>query len=161
MGAPLKEGDKRLGNQFWKLRSKHGRDKLLKSPELVWEAACEYFQWCTDNPILKEDYVGKDAERVMRQLPRPFTLHGLATYLDCDTETFNKLKEEKDFIDVYTRIRSIIYTQKFEGAAAGIFNHNIIARDLGLVEKKEDNVSISGVDPNLLKAIADRMNKGE
>lgn len=28
MGAPK-------GNQFWKLRSKHGRDKLFSSPEIL------------------------------------------------------------------------------------------------------------------------------
>jgi hypothetical protein len=38
------------GNQFWMLRSKHGRDKLFATPEALWEAACEYFQWCDENP---------------------------------------------------------------------------------------------------------------
>ena len=38
------------GNKFWMLRSKHGRDKLFATPELLWEAACEYFQWCDENP---------------------------------------------------------------------------------------------------------------
>ena len=38
------------GNQFWKLHSKHGRDTLFSTPDLMWEAACEYFQWCDDNP---------------------------------------------------------------------------------------------------------------
>lgn len=46
--------DKRIGNQFWKRRSKHGRDKLFKTPDVLWEAACEYFQWCDDNPLLEE-----------------------------------------------------------------------------------------------------------
>ena len=34
----------------WMLRSKHGRDKLFATPELLWDAACEYFQWCDENP---------------------------------------------------------------------------------------------------------------
>ncbi|WP_347174524.1 hypothetical protein [Parabacteroides goldsteinii] len=37
-------------NQFWKLRSKHGRDILFSSPEFLWSAACEYFDWCDENP---------------------------------------------------------------------------------------------------------------
>jgi hypothetical protein len=45
MGAPK-------GNEFWKMRSKHGRDALFASPELLWESACEYFEWCNDNPIV-------------------------------------------------------------------------------------------------------------
>ncbi len=43
----------------------------------------------------------------------------------------------KDFSKVITRIREIIYNQKFTGAAAGFLNPNIIARDLGLVDKAE------------------------
>ena len=35
------------------------------------------------------------------------------------------------------KIEEIIYNQKFEGAAVGIFNSNIIARDLGLSDKKD------------------------
>ena len=46
MGAPK-------GNQFWKLRSKHGRDKLFTTPELLWQAACEYFEWCENNPKIR------------------------------------------------------------------------------------------------------------
>ncbi len=42
-----------LGNQFWKLRSKHGRDKIFADPETMWEAACDYFQWCVDTPLME------------------------------------------------------------------------------------------------------------
>jgi len=33
------------------------------------------------------------------------------------------------------------YTQKFEGAAANLFNANIIARDLGLKDKQQYEVN--------------------
>jgi hypothetical protein len=48
------------GNQFWKLRSKHGRDKLFASPELLLESACEYFQWCDENPWLSIETTTSD-----------------------------------------------------------------------------------------------------
>jgi hypothetical protein len=44
----------------------------------------------------------------------------------------------KDFSQVITRIGKVIYTNKFEGASAGVFNHNIIARDLGLKDQTEN-----------------------
>ena len=44
MGAPK-------GNQFWKARAKHGRDKIFKTPDALWKAACEYFEWVDDNPL--------------------------------------------------------------------------------------------------------------
>lgn len=40
-------------------------------------------------------------------------------------------------MEVTTYVEEIIRTQKFEGAAVGAFNANIIARDLGLSDKKE------------------------
>lgn len=138
MGAPI-------GNQFWKLRSKHGRDKLFATPDLMWEAACEYFEWCDEHPFHEVDFRGKDAQQVELPKMRPYTIQGLCLYLDCNVQYFKtfkaQLKEDsedsKDFKTVITRIEEVIYNQKFSGAASGFFNANIIARDLGLADKKE------------------------
>lgn len=136
------------GNQFWKLRSKHGRDKLFTSPELLWKAACEYFEWCDENPLL-ESKAFNTAKEGVKDHPlakmRAYTLQGLCLYLDCNTGYFNdfekaidlKSKDGEGFSVVITRIRETIYNQKFTGAAADLLNANIIARDLGLADKKE------------------------
>lgn len=134
------------GNQFWKLRSKHGRDKLFASAPLLWEAAMEYFEWCDNNPWIKKDWVGKDADEVNRPTARPYTLSGLCLYLGCNSAYFRTFKAqlpegEEDFNTVITRIEETLYTQKFEGAAVGAFNANIIARDLGLVDRQENKLS--------------------
>lgn len=134
-----------VGNEFWKLRSKHGREKLFASPELMWEAACEYFQWCQDNPLEEEDYRGKDAKKVTLKKMRPFTMEGLCRYLDCSTGYFRtfKLTASEDFLAVITRIEETIYDQKFTGAAAGFLNANIISRDLGLADKRQLDATVS------------------
>lgn len=129
------------GNQFWKLRSKHGRDKLFATPELLWSAACEYFQWCDENPMIEIDYRGKFLEKVEIPKLRPYTLHGLCLYLDTSTSFWREFRSNckesaKDFLSVISRIEEIIYNQKFEGAASGFLNPNIIARDLGLADKQ-------------------------
>jgi hypothetical protein len=135
-----------VGNQFWKLRSKHGRDKLFATPDLLWEAACEYFEWCEENPFLEDNIevvkingIGDEVKHEPLTKMRPFTLQGLAAYLDCSTEFLRNFeqnnKDSKDFMPIITRIKEIIYNQKFSGAAAGFFNANIIARDLGLSDK--------------------------
>lgn len=110
------------GNQFWKLRSKHGRDKLFATPELMWEAACEYFEWCEENPLMEVVQkragvslkIGKGTTADIEsdildalsdstvELPkmRPFTMQGLCRYLDCNTVYFNQfdisLKDKED-----------------------------------------------------------------
>ena len=148
------------GNKFWELRSKHGRDRLFATPDLMWEAACEYFQWCEDNPFYEseqkkgntnlkiETKLSKKAIESLTDnivlLPkmRPYTLHGLCRYLDCNTLYFDQFEKSlankenqlsKDFSLVITRIRETIYEQKFSGAASGFLNPNIIARDLVLI----------------------------
>ena len=129
-GAPI-------GNKFWELRSKHGRDKLFESPELLWQAACEYFEWCEENSLTEVDFRGKDADRVELPKMRAFTMQGLCSYLDCNTAYFRNFKnqervDKEGFSSIITRIEEVVYNQKFTGAAAGMLNANIIARDLGL-----------------------------
>ena len=58
------------GNKFWMMRSKHGRDKLFASPQLLWQAACEYFQWVTDNPLYETKAFAYQGEVTTKELPR-------------------------------------------------------------------------------------------
>lgn len=133
-GAPL-------GNNFWEVRSKHGRDKVFKTPAIMWEAACEYFQWVVDNPWYKIEVKVVDKYIYQEKVPTimPFTLHGLCLFLDVNTAYFRQFKAtgDKDFSTVIARIEEVIYKQKFDGAGAGFFNANIISRDLGLIDKKQ------------------------
>jgi len=148
-----KEGDKRLGNQFWKLRAKHGRDKLFKTPELLWEAACEYFQWIEDHPLMETKGFAFQGVVTREEFPiiRAMTLKGLCFYLNTNDNYFNVFKaqlpkDEKDFNRVIKDIENVIYSQKFEGAAANLLNANIIARDLGLAEHTESKHEITTDD---------------
>jgi len=131
------------GNQFWKLRSKHGRDKLFASPKLLWEAACEYFNWVDGHPWYNvEGIKSGDAAGTLMKVPtaRPYTLTALCLYLGCSENYFREFKrasKEEGFLTVIEQIEQTIYAQKFEGAAVGAFNSNIIARDLGLKDKTE------------------------
>lgn len=138
------------GNKFWQHRSKHGRDKLFETPEMLWDAAVEYFEWVVDNPLEEEElfhYQGKVIKGKANKM-RPFTLEGLALYLDCSSEYLRHFeknnKDSENFMPIITRIREVIYTQKFEGAAAGFLNPNIIARELGL--KDSSDVTTNGKD---------------
>jgi len=135
MAAPRK-------NQFWKLRSKHGRDTLFTTPDLLWEAACEYFEWCDKKPWNKNEAVksgDKSGSIITVPTQRPYSLSGLCLYLGCNQAYFRQFNERcgEDFSTIITRIEEIIETQQFEGAVVGAFNANIIARKLGLADKKE------------------------
>ncbi len=59
-------------NKFWMLRSRHGRDTLFASPELLWEAATEYFTWCEKNPLIEVDFRGTLLKRIRIPKMRAF-----------------------------------------------------------------------------------------
>ena len=82
------------GNEFWKLRSKHGRDKIFKTPEIMLVAINEYFKWCEENPLIEIDFKGKDAKEVELPRMRAFTIHGLCLFLDVNTAYFNHFEAE-------------------------------------------------------------------
>lgn len=125
------------GNQFWKLRSKHGRDAIFETPESLWKAACEYFQYVDDNPEQVEvPHVKSGTVKVKHR--QPYTKQDFALFVGFSRwEDVVNQREREGFSEIVTRIESIIYSNKFRGAAIGIYNSNIIARDLGLADKRE------------------------
>lgn len=130
------------GNEFWALRSTHGRDALFANALLMWEEAGKYFRWCDNNPLIEVDFRGKDAIEVYIPKKRVYTIQGLCLYFDANTDFWNQFKHSQtakrmDFSSVIRQIENTIYNQKFSGAVAGFFNANIIARDLGLADKQE------------------------
>lgn len=133
------------GNQFWKIiGDAWDKEKTFKSPEELSEKASEYFEWCDNNPWTIHNAVknGKNfGQTVQVPVKRPYTISGLCLYLGIHEDTFRNYEKTKGY-DAYFKvartIKRIIYTQKFEGAVVGVFKENIIARDLGLVDKHED-----------------------
>ena len=138
--------NKRKGNQFWKLRSKHGRNKLFATPELLWEAACQYFEWSEAHPFVKrktriQEGTGDVSEETITS-PVPFSLRAFQLYIGASPIWWNKLRErckrqnDINYLAVIDRIENIIKGQQLEGALVGVFNSNIVARELGLAGKK-------------------------
>jgi len=127
------------GNQFWKARTKHGRDKLFNDPEILWEACQEYFEWVDKNPLMSAETVKFQGEGKLMDVPkmRAMTMGGLCIFLGINQQTWANYKEDEDFLGIITQTEEIIRNQKFTGAAAELLNPNIIARDLGLSDKKE------------------------
>ena len=131
------------GNQFWKARSSHGRKPIFKNPEQLWKACVEYFEWVEDNPLQEEKlfaYQGEVTRATVNKM-RAMTLDGLCIFLEIARRTWDEYRDREGFLPVTTRVEQIIRTQKFQGAAADLLNPNIIARDLGLADKKEHDHS--------------------
>ncbi|MGR9413160.1 DNA-packaging protein [Rhizobium leguminosarum] len=148
------------GNQFWKVRSSHGRNPIFATPDQLWKGCSEYFEWVEKNPLQESQAFAYQGEVKIQQIPkmRAMTITGLCIFLDIATVTWNEYRTKEGFSNVTTRAEDIIRSQKFEGASAGLLNANIIARDLGLADKNEltgkggdpVQIIISSQDANLL-----------
>lgn len=133
------------GNNYWEFRSKDGKEPKY-TPKLLWEKAVEYFQWVKDNPLFESVLVakgivvnkGKKNEETIYStaLPkmRAMTQKAFQIFADISHTTWDNYCDKQDYVAITTRIGDIIYSQKFEGAAATLLNPNLIARELGLKE---------------------------
>lgn len=142
------------GNQFWKLRSEHGRDYLFATPEELEREISAYFNWVDSHPWYKVEAIksGDNAGKLIK-IPnaRPYTLSGLCIYLNASESYWKEFRKREglsdDFMSIISRTEEIIRTNKFEGAAVGAFKENIMIRDLGMAEKTEArNVDKDGND---------------
>jgi len=137
-----------FGNKIWERRQNHGRAKKYESVEELWAAAVEYFEWCTENPLeeaAKVTFNGKGGTFPVDKM-RAMTQAGLCNFIDIGTTTWAEYKKRDDFREVCEAIEQILYQQKFEGAASGLLNPSIIARDLGLADRKEFGGAIAILD---------------
>jgi hypothetical protein len=157
------------GNRFWEARSSHGRKPIFASPDDLWSACVEYFEWAEANPLREEKvFNGKDGiVRADIAKMRAMTISGLCIFLDIDKTTWEDWRGHPDFSRVVMRADEIIRDQKFAGAAADLLNANIIARDLGLADKSELTGKDGGPvetkdvsDRDLAKAVAALLAKG-
>jgi len=128
------------GNRFWEARSSAGPKPKFSNPDDLWNSCVEYFEWTADNPLHEAKAFSYEGVVTMAELPkmRAMTIGGLCIFLDIDRTTWNEWRTSRpDLSHVITRAEAIIYQQKFTGAAADLLNSNIIARDLGLADKRE------------------------
>lgn len=122
-----------------------GRPKRI-TPEELYTEAIEYFEWCEDNPLPEQKIfhaqgiVTKDT--IFHK--RPYTYNGLYLYTGLNSSTYHEYKSYSDYSDVIKFIDDSIRENKYIGAAAGYFNANIIARDLGLRDSQDVDQKVSG-----------------
>jgi len=124
-------------------KRKVGRPLQFETAEQLWDACVDYFEWVEETPLIETKLAqsGGVPTKVEVPLPRAMTLAGLCLHIGVTDETWRNYRDRKDFFGVTERVDAMVYTQKLEGAAANLFNANIIARDLGLRDKQSLEVN--------------------
>lgn len=130
-----------MTGQLWKRRV--GRPVKFETPDDLWDACCEYFQWCDENPLFETKafaYQGVVTQDIIPKM-RAMTLSGMQFFIGLSKQGWHEYKSKPEFSDLCNEIETVVYNQKFAGAAADLLNPVIIARDLGLKEKTESDVT--------------------
>ncbi|MGK7652419.1 terminase small subunit [Roseovarius sp. B08] len=127
-------------NRFWEARASHGRPPIYNDPEHLWNDCCAYFEWTIRNPLWEEKVFAHQGEITKADVARmrAMTLAAMCNFLGIDHTTWRAWRSERsDLSPIIERVENVIWTQKFEGAAAGLLNANLISRELGLADRKE------------------------
>ncbi len=126
--------------ELWEVAKKGvGKPPAFNSPEEMKERAFEYFEWLEENSLRESKPFSSQGEVIYGEISkmRPATQHGLCVFLNIGVSTWHDYKKKPEYSEVTSVIESVMYEQKFSGAATGLLNANIIARDLGLKESTE------------------------
>ena len=138
------------GNSYWRQRLEHGRKHKIKEPEELLESAIGYLEHLKETPMFGVQVIAHQGEGYDHQVPkmRSPTLQGFWIWSSVSRSTWYEYKERDGFSEVCAWIEDAFHEWKFEGAAAGLLNHAIIARDLGLKEHTDitsDDKPVAGI----------------
>lgn len=127
------------------------------TPESLWEKALEYFQWVESNP-LKEEKAFSSGKRISLNRTRAMTATGFCIFAHLGKAAFDRYAQTDEYKDIVLKIKDVIYTQKFEAAAAGLLETGFVARELGLREQTDittngKELSVEVIDKNTRKQI--------
>lgn len=125
-------------------------NKNIQTPELLYDYFKQYCNFAKAN--FKKEYVynHKHDKQVGIDREIPLTWDGFEIWLRTnkiivrlDDYKSNKDNRYSEYADIIHAINQEIYEDKFTGSVAGVFNPNIIARDLGLKEQTEATTNVN------------------
>lgn len=120
-----------------------GRPKKIETPDRFLELFYTFREWYSNQKVITRQ-LSKIGEIVEIPHTPPLTWAAFDAWLfehkhivDSQDYRQNTDNRYEDYKGVVRAINNIMFSQKFSGAACGAYNNNIIARELGLSEKKE------------------------
>ena len=125
-------------------------EKNIKTPAALYKLFEEYKEKCKANPKKENIWNSREGKQVSLDREVPYAWVGFEVFL-FKKKIITRLEHYKSneggryskYMDIIHAINQEIVEDKMDGATVGIYQHNIIARDLGLTEKK-DVVSSDG-----------------
>lgn len=108
------------------VKNKGGRPLKFKTEEELATKIEAYFKSCWEqkidmwgNPVFKKDKDGKKTEDPVMVQKKPYTIGGLAVFLDCDQDLIEDYNKKGRFSRTIKRAKQIIYAYKQEFLYSG------------------------------------------
>lgn len=129
------------GNRAWESRSSSAGPKpKFADGESLWAACVKYFEWVEDNPLYEMHLItfkGRTTHEPVAKM-RAMSKSDLCSCLNIERSTWNSWKRDRpDLALTIEHVESVIFGWNFGGAAAGLLDAGIVARQLGLTRKTE------------------------
>lgn len=145
-------------NSLYLRKHPAGAPKIFETPEAMQQAMCEYFEFVDSTPFVNPSWKNDSkGGLVMVETPvrRPYSIGGMMLYFGTSDKYLNVfciqrqmeiddpktpkhiVEMAKEFLNIIDWGRTCVREQKFDGAAVGHFNANLISIDLGMVKKMD------------------------
>lgn len=135
--------------------TERGAKRKFETPQDMWDQACAYFRWC-ESEVLNETKLFKvkdgpqSPDRIESSFVshvRPMTQAGLCAFVGMTDQTYRNYRKSDAYNEVAEMIDQIMFEQKFSGASVGLYNANIIGRELGLADRVEQRIESTNMTP--------------
>jgi len=133
---------------------KMGAKRKYEDPEEVQRLIDDFFEWCVNNPVSKPEMIkggDKAGEVIQVKVPRMATKAAMCYHLGITNDTWDLMVkrarngeygENSDrMYEVLALARQRSYAEKSDLAASGAYPHAYVAKEQGLMDKTELDVS--------------------
>lgn len=128
---------------------KNGRPNKI-TPDDLFKAYEQYKVFTKNDPYIKKDFKGKDADEVIYEIEKPLLWVGFKVYCfrkniysNVDKIAANKDGQYDKFVSVIEMIRADIALDQLGGAGAGVYNGNVIGKLQNLVERTKVDTTVT------------------
>lgn len=130
-----------------------GRPLKFQDPEKLQQRIDAYFEHC-DNTIIKKQHVTGKGEIIVVPTPTPYTMAGLAAWLEISRKNLLEYNDRNGFRNIITRARDKIEASNITLALTGCHDSRIAALNLSSnygYATKQDSGPPAGITINVLQ----------
>jgi hypothetical protein len=132
-----------------------GRPLKFASTEELQNKINAYFESCYQDVEVKKGKGKNQTTEVIHKRVKPFTVSGLAAFLDCDRKTINNYEDMDEFFPTIKKAKQIIEADVEEGSLTGAYNATAaifnLKNNFGWHDKQEIDQNIGNKDDKPFK----------